>query len=144
MSNNQHTGVAILIEEGWFKDSSEGLVLVGSRCGACSKVFFPKKIICPNCFDGELREIHLSRTGKLHSFAQSILGPSEMEKPYVMGFIDLPEGVKLYSLLTDCEPWDEVLKIDMEMEMVMGKIKEDPYGNEIIGYKFRPIKGEVK
>jgi len=86
----------------------------------------------------------LSKRGRLHTYALSVLGPPEMEKPYVIGFIDLPEGIKLFTVLTDCEPWDEVLKIDMEMEMVIGKIKQDEYGNEIISYKFRPINKEVK
>ena len=132
------------IEEGWFNDSPEGVVLVGTRCEACGKVSFPKKKVCPNCFDGELKEVPLSKKGKLHSYALSVMGPPEMEKPYMMGFIDLPEGIKLYSLLTECQPWDEVLKIDMDMEMVIEKIKEDQEGNEIIGYKFKPAKKEER
>jgi benzoylsuccinyl-CoA thiolase BbsA subunit len=67
------------------------------------------------------------------------MGPSGMEKPYVIGFVDLPEGIKLFSLLTQCEPWDEVLKVEMEMEMVIETIRRDKEGTEIIGYKFRPV-----
>ena len=144
MSRSQYSGKGTFIEEGWFKDSADGVALMGSRCEACRKVFFPKKEVCPNCFDGELKDVPLSKRGRLHTYALSVLGPPEMEKPYVIGFIDLPEGIKLFSVLTDCEPWDEVLKIDMEMEMVIGKIKQDEYGNEIISYKFRPINKEVK
>ncbi len=131
------------IEEGWFKETPEGTFLLGSECQDCGMVSFPQKRVCPNCFDGELKEVPLSKKGKLHTYALSIMGPPGIEKPYVMGFIDLPEGIKLYSLLTECQPWDEVLKVDMEMEMVIEKIKEDQEGNDIIGYKFRPvIKGE--
>ena len=144
MSRSQYSGKGKFIEEGWFKDSADGVVLMGSRCETCKKSFFPKKLVCPECFDGELKEVPLNRKGKLHTYALSVMGPSEMEKPYVIGFIDLPEGIKLFAILTDCEPWDEVLKIDMEMEMVTGKIKEDEYGNEIIRYKFRPINREAK
>ena len=95
MSEDQHTGEKKFIEEGWFKDSPEGLVLVGSKCDACGKVFFPKKKVCPNCFEGQLREVPLSKRGKLHSYTLSILGPPDMEKPFLCGFIDLPEGIKL-------------------------------------------------
>lgn len=144
MSGNQYSGKGKLIEERWFKGSPEGMVLVGSRCETCKKSFFPKKEVCPDCFDGELKEVPLSRKGKLHTYALSVMGPSEMEKPYVIGFIDLPEGIKLFAILTDCEPWDEVLKVNMEMEMVISKIKEDEYGNSIRSYKFRPVVTEAK
>ena len=66
------------------------------------------------------------------------MGPADMGKPYVMGFIDLPEGIKLYSLIVDCEPWEEVLQIGMDMEMIVGKIKTDQNGKKIMGYLFRP------
>lgn len=146
MSGSQYSGKGTFIEEAWFKDSAEGMVLMGSRCEACKKVFFPKKEVCPNCFDfdGELKEVPLSKRGKLHSYALSVMGPPEMETPYVISFIDLPEGLKLFSVLTDCEPWDEVLQIGMEMEMVIGKIKQDESGTEILSYKFRPIDKEAK
>jgi uncharacterized OB-fold protein len=144
MSEDQHTGEKKFIEEGWFKDSPEGLVLVGSKCDACGKVFFPKKKVCPNCFEGQLRDVPLSKRGKLHSYTLSILGPPDMEKPFLCGFIDLPEGIKLYSLLTECDPWDKALKMNMDMEMVIDRIKNDEKNNEIIAYKFKPIKKEEK
>jgi benzoylsuccinyl-CoA thiolase BbsA subunit len=137
--DQQYSGKGNFIEEGWFKDSAEGVVLVGSRCETCKKVFFPKKEVCPECFSGELKEVSLSKKGKLHSFTLSVIGIPGMETPYVVGFVDLPEGIKLFSVITDCEPWDKVLKIDMEMEMVIGRIRKDEAGNEILSYKFRPI-----
>lgn len=144
MLRNQDTGKEELIEAGWFKDSADAAVLMGSRCNACGKVFFPKKVVCPNCFDGELKDVPLSKRGKLHSYALSVMGPSGMKTPYIIAFIDLPEGIKLFSVLTDCEPWDEVLQIGMDMEMIIGKIREDECGNPISSYKFRPINGETK
>lgn len=144
MSANESSGERKYIEEGWFKDSSEGVVLLGNRCEACKKVFFPKKYVCPECFDGELREVPLSKKGKLHSYTLSVMGIPGMETPYVVGFIDLPEGIKLFSVIKDCEPWDKVLKIGMEMEMVIGKIRRDESGNEIISYQFRPVHKRTK
>jgi uncharacterized OB-fold protein len=80
----------------------------------------------------------MSGKGKLHTFARSHMGPSGLQTPYTIGFIELPEGIKLFSLLTQCDPWDEVLAVGMEMEMVIETIREDEEGNEIVGYKFRP------
>jgi uncharacterized OB-fold protein len=144
MSVNQSNGKRKFIEEGWFKDFAEGTALMGIRCEACKKVFFPKKEVCPECFDGELREVPLSKKGTLHSYTLSVMGIPGMETPYVVGFIDLPEGIKLFSVIKDCEPWDKVLKIGMEMEMVIGKIRGDEFGNEIISYQFKPIHKETR
>lgn len=128
----------IYIEKSWFKHTKDEVRLVGSRCEACGKVFFPKKKVCPECFDGELRDTLLNKIGRLHSYALSVMGPPEIQKPFVIGFIDLPEGIKLYSIIVDCEPWDQVLKIGMDMEMVIGQVKRDAHGNGIIGYMFKP------
>jgi benzoylsuccinyl-CoA thiolase BbsA subunit len=127
------------VEEGWFRDFGEGLALKGGRCRNCGKICFPMKPVCPTCFGSEQEEIPLNKRGKLHTFALSHMGPPGMETPYVIGFVDLPEGIKLFSPLTQCEPWDEVLKVEMEMEMVVETIRRDAEGTEIIGYKFRPV-----
>jgi benzoylsuccinyl-CoA thiolase BbsA subunit len=80
----------------------------------------------------------MSRKGTLHTFARSHMGPSGLPTPYTIGFIELPEGIKLFSLLTQCDPWDKVLSVGMAMEMVIETIREDEEGNGIVGYKFRP------
>ncbi|MCK4819259.1 hypothetical protein KA005_26040, partial [bacterium] len=48
MSRSQYSGKAKFIEEGWFKDSADGVMLMGSRCKVCNKVFFPKREVCPD------------------------------------------------------------------------------------------------
>lgn len=126
------------IEKEWFSEDKRDPALIGSRCDTCDKVFFPKKKVCPECFDGKLNQVLLSKNGKLHTYSLSLMGPADMVKPYVMGFIDLPEGIKLYSLIVDCEPWEEVLQIGMDMEMIVSKIKTDQNGKKIMGYLFRP------
>lgn len=140
MSNNETTA-AKLLDENLFGQSPEGLVLVGSKCESCGKISFPKKYVCPDCFGNKLKVVPLSKKGTLHTFALSVISLPDMEKPYVIGFIDLPEKIKLFSLITDCDPWDKTLKVGMEMEMIIRKIKKDESGNDIWGYKFRPVQG---
>ena len=131
------------IEEGWFHDFGQGLSLTGGRCPACGWIYFPTKQVCPACFAPDQEKVPLSRKGKLHTFACSHMGPSGLPTPYLIGFIELPEGIKLFSLLTQCDPWERVLKVGMEMEMVIGTIRHDEEGNEIVGYKFRPSMGKT-
>lgn len=129
------------IEDAWFHDFGQGLSLTGGRCPACGRTYFPTKRVCPACFDADQQKVSLSRTGKLHTYTRSHMGPAGIRTPFTIGFIELPEGIKLFSLLTQCEPWDKVLAVGMEMEMVIETIREDEEGNEIVGYKFRPSRG---
>ena len=123
---------------GWFENIDGKIFLMGTRCLGCGKVSFPKKPVCPDCFEDRLEVVPLSRKGTLHTFACSHMGPRDMDKPFVMGFIDLPEGIKLYAVITECDPWQDVLEIGMPMEMVIGRVKTDDSGNEIFSYQFRP------
>jgi uncharacterized OB-fold protein len=56
--------------------------------------------------------------------------------PYAIGFVELPEGVRIQTLFTGCDP--ENLRTGMKMEMVIERLQEDEMGNEIVTYKFRP------
>jgi len=143
----------IPVKEGlWTTPSSpdEKPQLIGSRCNLCGEVFFPKKTngICTNCQSKDLEEIKLSRRGKLYSFTVVMQRPPEYYKgpvPYAEGFVELPEGVRVETLLTDCN-FDE-LRIGMDVEMVIEKLHDDEEGNEILAYKFRPLtskEGDVK
>ena len=130
------------IEEEWFHDFGRGMSLTGGRCPACGRIYFPTKQVCPACFAPDQEKVPFSAKGKLHTFARSHMGPSGLPTPYLIGFIELPEGIKLFSLLTQCDPWGQVLKVGMEMEMVIETIRQDEEGNEIVGYKFRPSGGK--
>ena len=57
---------------------------------------------------------------------------------------DAVGGAKVLSLITGCEPQEESLEIGEEVELVIEKIREDRQGNEVRGYKFRPVGGEKK
>lgn len=81
----------------------------------------------------------LSKQGKLVSYTVSYVGPEGFTPPYAYGWVDLPEGIRLFSLLTDCKPFEERLAIDRAVELVVEKIKEDPDGTEVHGFKFRPV-----
>ena len=117
--------------------------LIGSQCRNCGEVYFPKKErgMCINCQQENLEGIKLSRLGKLYSFTVVMQRPAIYYKaavPYALAWVELPEGVRLETLLTDCD--FESLKVGMNVELVIEKLHEDDEGNEIITYKFRPVK----
>ncbi len=129
----------IPIREGLFtvpSSTSEEPRLIGSQCTKCQEVMFPPRPICLNCFGNEVTQLALSSKGKLFTYTINHQGPREFSTPYASGYVDLPEGVRVYSLLTDWET--KGLKIGGKMELIIEKIKEDKEKNIIVGYKFRP------
>jgi uncharacterized OB-fold protein len=112
--------------------------LIGSRCKACGEVFCPKRLICAHCYEQDAEEISLSGKGKLYTYTiirAPVLG-YQGPIPFVVGQIELPEGLTIQSILTGCEP--ERLEIGMPMEITLGKLEEDEAGNEIVTYMFKP------
>lgn len=122
-----------------FAETSGGPALAGQKCRDCGKIAFPRKRVCPACFGENLDEQLLSRTGVLHTFTCTHVGAPHLPSPYLLGFVDVPEGIRLLSLLVDCDPWEEVLQAGMPMEMVLGPLMRDASGEELYTYKFRPV-----
>ena len=114
--------------------------LIGTKCKACGYVAFPPKVVCPACVrDDTMEEIPLSTRGKVESFAMARVASIGFKAPYMQGFVDLPEGPRLFTLFTGVEPTDDALQEGQEMELVIERISTDERGNDVIGWKFRPI-----
>lgn len=108
----------------------------GNRCKSCDQIFFPKISYCPNCFSEEFEEACLSKKGRLYTFTISHMPVDHFNPPHVIGYIELPEGIRIFAPISDWE--GKVLKVGMEMEMVIDRLWENDE-NEVIGYKFKPI-----
>jgi scaffold protein (connect acetoacetyl-CoA thiolase and HMG-CoA synthase) len=113
--------------------------LIGSKCLHCGKVFFPKRVICPECRrKGNLEDIKLCGEGIIHTYSV-IHAPTEDFKiisPYVVAIVELKEGAKITTQIVDCNPGD--VEIGNKVEMVFRKIKEEGDDGVIsYGYKFR-------
>ena len=113
--------------------------LMGTRCDACGKTFFPKRETCPNCQEkGNMKEVLLSKIGRLYTYTIVRQAPPGFEPPYATALVDLPEGVRLFAQLTTADPAG--IELDGEVELTFGPICEDKSGREVISYMFRPLK----
>ncbi len=109
--------------------------LIGSRCKNCDYVAFPKRAVCPSCISKDsMKDIELSRTGKIDTFSILHVAAPGFSVPYVVGYVSLPEGPRIFSMISYS---GESLEIGDEVELMVGKIREDELGNEVIGYKFK-------
>jgi uncharacterized protein len=129
------------IREGLWSSEKEPC-LIGSQCNHCGEVFFPKRgdWLCSNCQSDSLKEIKLSRRGKIYSYTVVMQRPPvyyQGEVPYAIGFVELPEGVRVETLFTGCN-FDD-LKVGMEVEMLIDKLHQEEDGTEVTCYKFKPV-----
>jgi uncharacterized OB-fold protein len=133
----------IPVQEGLFyqpQSPGEKPYLIGSKCNICGYVSFPKLLVCPRCVKKDtMEEIHLKGKGKIDMFSTCFAALPGFKAPSVQGYINLEEGARIWSLITGTEPSDEALKIGMDVELVIDKVREDAEGNEIISYQFRPV-----
>jgi uncharacterized OB-fold protein len=122
--------------EGIFLNKNNQIYLLGAKCKECSQIFFPKRESCINCFSEDCEEVTLGRKGKLYSFTISYMPVYHFNPPHAMGYIELPEGIRIFAPIKDWE--GKKMEVGMEMELIIDKLWEDNE-SEITGYKFRPI-----
>jgi len=113
--------------------------LIGSKCLQCGNVFFPLRIICPECRSkGKLENIKLSGHGKIYTYSVINTPTDEFKEiaPYAVAIVKLDEGAKLTTQIVDCELDD--IGIGDEVEMVFRKIREQGEDGVIsYGFKFK-------
>lgn len=119
-------------------DNGEGFLL-GSHCGNCGAHFYPVRVACSGCLHNDLETVRFSTTATLYTFSVVRQSTPEFEVPYALGYVDLPEGVRVMAQLTGRPPED--YEIGMEMELVVQPFGTDEDGNEKTGFRFRPKEG---
>ncbi|MCF8571918.1 OB-fold domain-containing protein [Gordonia sp. HY002] len=85
---------------------SEKIVLTGSRCRECDTVGYPAGSRCGRC-GSETDPTELSRQGTVWAYtvqrfapkSPPYVPPSSGFQPYAMGYVELPEGVKVTAVL---------------------------------------------
>ncbi len=117
--------------------------LIGSRCRGCGFTTFPPRVSCPSCMSrASMEQVSLGSTGTIDTFSILHVGAPGFAAPYAIAYVIMPAGVRVLSLLTGCEPSEEALEIGARVELVIEKIREDEEGNEVRGFKFRPVAAE--
>ncbi len=124
----------IPFKEGLLSERIDG-DLVGFKCKSCNHILPPLTTTCPYCFSEDLEKMPLSRSGKLYSYTINHMDSQHFKAPYITGYIELAEGLRIFSVLK--EKQEKPFTIGMDMEMVVEKLW-DKGDDEVIGYKFTP------
>ncbi len=114
--------------------------LEGGKCRDCGHTTLPDEMVCPVCGSKNIERINLPRRGKVVNYSVIWNAPRGYEyyTPYVVALIELEDGTRIFSQLTDVHP-DEVRE-GMEVEMVLRKTRVSGESGLIAySYKFRPV-----
>ena len=132
------------IAEGLFTWPADSPQLLASRCEQCGEVTFPTQASCPACTSESVAEIRLSRRGQLWTWTiqqfpppPPFTGDTDNFVPYGVGYVELPEGVRVESRLTTHDPAE--LEIGMEMELVIEKFRDGDDGEALMTFAFSPV-----
>ena len=125
------------------EDGTKG-VFLGKRCRNCGEYLFGSPVFCLNCSSSELDLVELGQQGILRTYTIIYVPPPgwKGDVPYILGVVELPEGIEVQSEVIDCHK--EALKVGMKMRLVMKVGGQDSEGNEIIVHKWQPVNQEVK
>jgi uncharacterized OB-fold protein len=111
-------------------------VLIGAACNACSTRIFPAARVCPVCMSEDVSLEEMSREGTLYSFTIVHIGPTSWVRPFALGYIDLTNGVRVFSHLAG-----KSFKIGASVKLAIGKIGTNADGSEINTFVFQSAEG---
>lgn len=109
------------------------------RCSNCGAAHHSPRVVCRRCGSSNFRYEPLPGVGRLLAFTLVRSPPTGFEEmaPYIVGVVELEDGTRIFSQITDCDVED--LRVGMEVEQVVRKIASDEDSKLIVyGYKFRP------
>jgi benzoylsuccinyl-CoA thiolase BbsA subunit len=117
----------------WRLDGDE-LHLVGMVCTQCGTKAFPLREVCSSCGSEKVEPCELSAGGTLYSFSEVHAAPKGFAVPYVVAYVDLDDGVRLFGQV---EGPGSKLALDQKVTVVLGPIRTRNDGTQVMSYKFR-------
>lgn len=134
------------VAEGLFTWPATHPALLGSRCQDCGIATFPAAESCMACSGQNVAVEELPGRGTLWTWTVQQFMPKtpyksnetmETFKPYGVGYLELPGGVRVEGRLTENDPGK--LHIGMEMDVVFEPYRTEDNGDEVINFFFRPV-----
>ena len=126
-----------MVREGLFSDGDHP-TLLASRCVVCGNVLFPRVDGCTYCSADDPEPIELSGPGTLWSWTAVTAPPPgyQGDVPFGVGVVELPEGVRIISRLTEGDPAALSAGPAVELRVVVLHTNED--GDDVLTWAFAP------
>jgi uncharacterized protein len=119
--------------------------LLASRCQQCGIASFPAADSCMACSGQDVAIEELPGRGTLWTWTVQQFMPktpyrsdetAATFKPYGVGYVELPGGVRVEGRLTENDP--QKLRIGMAMEVVFEPYRTEDNGDQVINFFFKP------
>lgn len=130
------------VAPGLFTLAADGAVrLVGGYSPTSRHHHFPLADTCPYSGARDVEAVELSRTATLWAWTAVTAAPPGYTGPvpYGFGVVELPEGLRLVTRLTEADP--ARLAAGMPMVVVADPVAADPDGTEVVAWAFAPATG---
>jgi len=117
----------------FFKNLKEGRFTT-TRCGRCSKLLWPPRIVCPNCLSSELEWVELGSEGELYAFTEMRLGAPlgfVEDVPFCIGIVKI--GDLLISARIDNARYDE-LRMGEKLQLKVVELEDGR-----VFYRFKKV-----
>jgi len=92
------------------------------RCTACGRFIFYPRAVCPRCMADSLEWVAASGRGSVYSFTEVHRTSDEFraEVPFVVGLVELEEGVRMMARLDIPEP-----AVGMPVQVVFERVSDE-------------------
>lgn len=135
---------AVPIAPGLYQERDDGVYLLGSRCTGCQHHYFPRALNCrnPACRNKAVVDALIGPSGTLYSYTLQAYQPPALFRmnpwqPYVIGLVDLPQGLRVMGMMTGCKPQE--VHIGMPVRLTTEALYHDEQGHAVLTYKFMPL-----
>ena len=125
-----------MISPKYFREIPQRYRLEAGKCKKCGQVYFPPRLVCPECKSKQFETIKLNPEGKLLTYTIIRIASDKfsIQAPYAVGIMELNDGVKLTTQIADVD-FDKI-KIGMKLKLVFRKIQDEgAAGLHCYGYK---------
>lgn len=122
---------------GVMQKGPDGLRLLGSYCPSCERIHFPRTKICLVCLAANVEHRELSQEGELECFTTVHMPAANIDPPYMVGYVRLPEGLRIFAPI---RANGRDLRVGMRMRLSEYRLGRG--GTEWLAYCFTPLESE--
>jgi uncharacterized OB-fold protein len=93
---------------GWWEGAGRGEIVL-QRCTACGIVQHKPRALCAKCLTDTIEHFVASGRGTIHTFTithQNMVPPFNEHLPYVLAYVDLEEGPRVFTNIVGVDPAD--------------------------------------
>ena len=113
--------------------------LEAARCKKCQRVFYPPRLVCPDCGARDFEPVVLPRDGKVATFTIIRVPPAGFteQTPLPLAVVELSNGVRLMAQIADFED-PEQIEIGMPVRLEFRRVYWDGAAGVIL-YRHKAV-----